>query len=126
MAYFISLCVCNEEDDPYQPTGTLGYNTEEQIGETLRDAIHNYSESRGIGMKCTSFYYEMTIYKNGVVEYVSSGAYSSTTYLQFQEASQSWELADSIAVSDTWDACTPNMRRATGSPVSTRFLMPRC
>ena len=36
--YAISLYVCNEEDDPYQPTVTLGYNTEKQIGESLQDA----------------------------------------------------------------------------------------
>lgn len=73
------------------------------------DVIYNYSESKGMGMECTSSYYVMTIYKNGIVEYVSGGAYSSTTYLQFQEASQSWEVADTIAVSDTWDAVNKKM-----------------
>ncbi len=76
---------------------------------SMPDVIYNYSETKGIGMECLSSYYDMTIYKNGIVEYVSGGAYSSTTYLQFQEDVQGWVIVDRIAVSDTWDAANERM-----------------
>lgn len=36
--YAISLYVSDEEDDPFRPTVTLGYNTDAQVKESLRDA----------------------------------------------------------------------------------------
>ncbi len=66
--------------------------------------IYHYSDTHGIGMEHASSYYCMTIYQNGIVEYVSGGAYSSTTYLQFQEDLQCWNVADIIGVYGTWDS----------------------
>lgn len=60
--------------------------------------IYNYSETSGIGMEFTTSYYDMTIYQNGIVEYVSAGMYSSTTYVQFQEDVDAWVVIDRIAV----------------------------
>lgn len=60
--------------------------------------IYNYSETSGIGMEFTTSYFDMTIYQNGIVEYVSGGMYSSTTYLQFQEDVDAWVVIDTIAV----------------------------
>ena len=60
--------------------------------------IYNYSETSGIGMEFTTSYYDMTIYQNGIVEYVSAGMYSSTTYVQFQEDVDAWVVIDTIAV----------------------------
>jgi len=69
----------------------------------IPDVIYNYSAANGIGMECLTSYYTMTIYENGIVEYVSGGAYSSTTYLRFQEETGEWVIADIIAVESTWD-----------------------
>lgn len=60
--------------------------------------IYNYSETSGIGMEFTTSYFDMTIYQNGIIEYVSAGMYSSTTYLQFQEDVDAWVVVDTIAV----------------------------
>ena len=43
--YAISLYVCDEEDNPYRPTVTLGYNTERQVDESLQEAS-NEQETR--------------------------------------------------------------------------------
>lgn len=66
--------------------------------------VYHYSEKNGIGKECWSSYFTMTIYKNGIMEYVSGGAYSSTTYLQFQEDAQEWVVLDIIASESTWDS----------------------
>ena len=71
--------------------------------------IYTYSEEGGIGMEYASSYYTMTIYDNNIVEYVSAGMYSSTTYLQFQEDAGGWVIADTIAVSGTWDFATQSI-----------------
>ncbi len=60
--------------------------------------IYNYSETSGIGMEFTTSYFDMTIYQNGIIEYVSAGMYSSTTYVQFQEDVDEWVVIDTIAV----------------------------
>ena len=62
------------------------------------DVIYYYSDAHGIGMECLTSYFDMTIYQNGIVEYVSGGMYSSTTYLQFQEDVDAWVVIDRIAV----------------------------
>ena len=66
--------------------------------------IYNYSETSGIGMEFTTSYFDMTIYQNGIVEYVSAGMYSSTTYVQFQEDVDAWVVIDTIAVDLIEDA----------------------
>ena len=70
----------------------------------IPEVIYNYSETKGIGMECESSYFHMTIYENGIVEYVSAGSYSSTTYLQFQEDVEEWVVLDRIASKETWDS----------------------
>lgn len=62
------------------------------------DVIYYYSDAHGIGMECLTSYYQMTIYQNGIIEYVSAGMYSSTTYVQFQEDVDEWVVIDTIAV----------------------------
>ena len=62
------------------------------------NVIYYYSDTKGIGMECLTSYFDMTIYQNGIVEYVSGGMYSSTTYLQFQEDVEEWVVLDTIAV----------------------------
>ncbi|MCM1127717.1 MAG: hypothetical protein NC429_14755 [Lachnospiraceae bacterium] len=66
--------------------------------------IYNYSETSGIGMEFTTSYFDMTIYQNGIIEYVSAGMYSSTTYVQFQEDVDAWVVIDTIAVDLMEDA----------------------
>ncbi len=71
--------------------------------------IYTYNEDGGIGMEHASSYFKMTIYDNKVIEYVSGGMYSSTTYLQFQEDTCGWVVVDTIAYSGTWDSATQSM-----------------
>lgn len=71
--------------------------------------IYNYSKTNGIGMEFASSYFDMTIYQNGIIEYVSGGAYSSTTYLQFQEDIGEWTVLDRIAVLGIWDSANQRM-----------------
>lgn len=66
--------------------------------ENMPDVIYYYSDANGIGMEYLTSYFDMTIYQNGIVEYVSGGMYSSTTYLQFQEDVDAWVVVDTIAV----------------------------
>ncbi|MBD5393649.1 MAG: hypothetical protein HDR71_05145 [Lachnospiraceae bacterium] len=68
------------------------------------DVIYYYSDANGIGMECLTSYFGMTIYQNGIVEYVSAGMYSSTTYVQFQEDVDAWVVIDTIAVDLIEDA----------------------
>lgn len=70
----------------------------------MPEVIYNYSEINGIGKECYSSYFTMTIYENGIVEYVSGGAYSSTMYLQFQEDVGEWVVLETIASESTWDS----------------------
>lgn len=71
--------------------------------------VYTYSEENGIVMEYTTSYFTMTIYDNNVIEYVSGGMYSSTTYLQFQEDAGCWVAVDTIADSGTWDSATNSM-----------------
>ncbi len=71
--------------------------------------VYTYSEEGGIGMEYASSYFTMTIYDNNVIEYVSGGVYSSTTYLQFQKDAGGWVVVDTIAYSGTWDSATQSM-----------------
>lgn len=67
------------------------------------EVIYHYSETKGMGMECATSYFHMTIYENGIVEYVSAGTYSSTTYLQFQEDVGEWVVQEIIACKETRD-----------------------
>lgn len=71
--------------------------------------VYTYREENGIVMECATSYFTMTIYDNNVIEYVSGGMYSSTTYLQFQEDAGGWVVVDTIADSGTWDSATNSM-----------------
>lgn len=84
------------------PELIMGYHSEAD-DRTTPCIIYYYSEKEGIQTEAASSYFTMTIYENNIVEYVSGGAYSTTTYLQFRKDTEEWVVADIIAVSDMWD-----------------------
>ena len=80
----------------------------DSLDETIPDVVYYYSETEGIKMECLSDYYTMTLYEGGVIEYISGGVTYTKTYLQFQEETESWELAVRIVVD--WDSDTDSDR----------------
>lgn len=77
--------------------------------ENYLEVIYNYSETYGIGMECATSYYQMTIYQNCIVEYISGGVNYSTTYLQYQDDLETWVVADRISIYNEWDSVNKKM-----------------
>lgn len=108
----------NEMDDNYRyslkdltgdgfPELILGYYLD-SLDKTTPEVVYYYSETEGIKMECLSDYYTMTLYQGGIIEYISGGVMYTKTYLQFQEETESWELAVRVVVD--WDSDTDSDR----------------
>ena len=64
--------------------------------------VYYISPTEGIKMEFTTSYFSMDFYEGGIIEHISGGVDYTITYLQFQEETESWELADRIMVE--WDS----------------------
>lgn len=64
--------------------------------------VYYYSETEGIKTEWHSWYFSMTLYEGGIIEYISAGLDYTVTYYQFQEETESWEKAACIIVD--WDS----------------------
>ena len=89
------------------PELILGYYLD-SLDETTPEVVYYYSETEGIKMECLSDYYDMALYEGGIIEYISGGVTYTKTYLQFQEETESWELAVCVIVD--WDPDTDSDR----------------
>ena len=65
-------------------------------------AIYYYSETEGIKMEWHTSYFSMSLYEDGIIEYISGGMDYTITYLRFQEETESWEQVACIIVD--WDS----------------------
>lgn len=70
--------------------------------------VYYYSQTEGIRMECLGGYYTMVLYEDGVIKYISGGVTYTENYIQFQEETESWQMAARVIVD--WDSKTDSVR----------------
>lgn len=77
-------------------------------GSTSPKAVCYYNETDGIEMIHMSDYFSMALYEGGVIEYISAGRTRTETFYQFQEETESWQMAVKVVVD--WDPWTDSLK----------------
>ena len=79
------------------PELIMGYYSD-LFDEDYLYAVYYYSETEGIKMEYWSSYFSMSLYEDGIIEYISGGMDYTMRYYRFQEETESWEQAACIIV----------------------------
>ena len=88
------------------PELIMGYYISDDT--VIPEVVYYHSQTEGIKMVCYTRYYTMELYEGGVIEYISAGRTRTETFYQFQEETESWQMAVRVVVD--WDPWTDSLK----------------